>query len=171
MSGKAVFRVAKIVALAAAFCVSVTTLRAEDDPLKLLIGHWSARVKTLQPKMQEITYDETYEWVLEGKFLKGQTTNKSDKTQDISFGTYDANLQGYPFWIFSSTGTYIYLAPATWDATTRTLEFRNPPNSDIYYNTSVIFSDKLTRRWTVIVKDWTGRIILEQEGSAVRREN
>lgn len=157
--------------LTAALCLSVTAVRAEDDPLELLVGRWSAHVKTLQPDKHEISYTETYEWVLDRRFLRGQTENKSDHTQDISFGTYDVNIRRYPFWVFSSTGTYLNLAPAAWNADTRTLEFKNPPNTDIYYDTLVVFPDKLTRRWTVIVTDWRGQVILQQEGSAIRLDN
>jgi len=171
MSRTPVLMKAVIAMAAIAFCLMAAGVRAEDDPLELLVGRWDVSVKTLQPDQLQTNYTETYEWVLDGKFLRGQTENKPDGTHDISFGTHDANLQGYPFWIFSSTGTYVYFPPATWDARTRTLQFKSPPSSDIYYNTLVVFPDARTRRWTLIVKDWKGRVLLQQEGSAVRRGN
>ena len=125
----------------------------------------------MRPEKSEVTYTETYEWVLDHKFLKGQTDNESHGEKSISYGTYDPNVDGYPFWIFSSTGTYIYLVPGRWDARTRTLEWKNPPDSDLAYVTRVVFTDDRTRRWTVLVKDWKGTVLVQQEGSAVRRRD
>jgi hypothetical protein len=48
------------------------------------------------------------------------------------------------------------------------MEFKSPPSSEIYYRTRVLFADNGTRRWALIVKDWTGKVILQQEGQAVR---
>jgi hypothetical protein len=163
-------RVALIALLTVACGSAATAARAGNEVLDLLVGRWDVRVKTLKPVPAEVTYSEQYEWVLGGKFLRGQTSNKSDSTVDISFGTYDAKSDGYPFWIFSSSGTYIYLAPATWDARTRTMEWKNPPASDVYYNTKVVFTEK-GRHWTVLVKDWKGVVLQHQEGNAVRRGN
>jgi hypothetical protein len=109
--------------------------------------------------------------VLNRQFLRGVTGRKSDGTEDVIYGTYDAKMKGYPFWIFSSSGTYVYLAPATWDASKRTMEWKNPANSDITYSGRLIFPDENTRRWTTVVKDWKGTVLLELEGSAVRRGN
>lgn len=145
--------------------------RADEGVLELLVGRWDARVKTLRPQPAELTYTETYDWVLDHKFLRGRTENKSDGTEDVSYGTYDTNAGGYPLWIFSSSGAYLYLAPGTWNARTRTLEWKNPPNSDLIYNTKVVFPGDGTRHWTVLVKDWKGTVLLQQEGRAVRRSD
>jgi hypothetical protein len=163
-------RSALIALLAIASWSAASAARAGYEVLDLLIGRWDVRVKTLKPAPADVTYREKYEWVLGRKYLRGQTFDKSDGTEDISFGTYDAKFDGYPFWIFSSSGTYLYLAPATWDARTRTMEWTNPPNSDVYYNTRVKFTDK-GRHWTVQVKDWKGTVLLHQEGNAVRVGN
>lgn len=158
-----------LIALLTVACGSAApAARAGYEVLDLLVGHWDVRVKTLKPVPAEVTYSEKYEWVLDHKYLRGQTFGKPDRTEDISFGTYDAKADGYPLWIFSSTGTFTYLAPATWDARTRTMEWNNPPASDVYYNTKVVFTDK-GRHWTVLVKDWKGVVLLHQEGGAVRR--
>lgn len=143
---------------------------AADEVLDLFVGHWNVRVKTLKPVEAETAYTEKYEWVLNGQFLAGRTQNKADGTEDIIYGTYDPKFKGYPFWIFSSSGTYLYLAPGTWDASRRALEWRNPANSDISYRTEVVFTDDKTRRWTVVIKDWKGTVILRQEGVAVRSD-
>lgn len=132
-------------------------------------GTWDVTLKTQQPKPSVVTFTETYAWVLERRFLHGDSGRKSDGTQDVVWGTYDEANGGYPFWIFSSTGAWIYLAPGTWDAASRTMTWKNPPNSPVSYLTRCVFPDANTRRWTVLVKDWKGKVLLEQEGSAVRK--
>ena len=148
-----------------------TSVGADQDPLDLLVGRWDVRVETTRPRSSVLTYSEVYEWVLDRHFLMGRTLQKSDGTEDIVYGTYDARADGYPFWIFSSTGTYTYLAPGKWDARKRRWTWTNPANTDIYYNTQVDFPDDDTRRWSVLVKDWKGTVILEQEGVATRRSD
>ncbi|MGH8727605.1 MAG: hypothetical protein ACREV9_05510 [Burkholderiales bacterium] len=160
-----------IAALVAAFFVAAHSARAEENALDRFLGRWDVRVKTLRPKVSEVTYTETYEWVLDRQFLRGMTGRKSDGTEDVIYATYDPLVKGYPFWIFSSSGTYVYLAPATWDARKRTMEWTNPPNSDISWSGRLIFTDENTRRWTTVVKDWKGAVLLEHEGSAIRRKD
>lgn len=155
--------------LAAALWAIAPPAAAEGDALDLLVGRWHARVKTVRPQPLEITYDEVYEWVLGGAFLRGHTEQKSDGTEDIIIATYDKEARGYPFWFFSSTGTYLYLAPGTWDARSRTMEFTNPPGMDLSYVTRVTFQQDGSRTWTVVIKDWKGTVVVEQQGRAVRR--
>lgn len=116
-----------IAALFAVFCFAAHGARADENALDNFLGRWDVRVKRVRPKVSEVTYTETYEWVLNRQFLTGVTGPKSDGTEDVIYGTYDAKMKGYPFWIFSSSGTYVYLAPGTWDAGKRTMEWKNPP--------------------------------------------
>ena len=139
--------------------------------LEGFVGRWNVRLKALQPQRSEITYTETYEWVLDGKFLRGQTGRKPDGTQDVYYATYDENANGYPFWIFSSSGAYTYLAPGIWNARTRTMEWTNPSGLDISYRSLCKFPDLDTRRCTLIVKDWKGAVLSELEWSATRRRD
>jgi hypothetical protein len=145
--------------------------RAQESALAKFVGRWDVRLKTLQPQKPDLTYIETYEWVLNGQFVRARTERKSDGTEDMIIAGYDPQTKGYPFWIFSSTGTYMYLAPATWDARNQIMEWKNPPQLDISYQGRCIFPDENTRRCTLIMKDWMGKVLLEQESSAVRRND
>lgn len=169
MASDIIARVTNTFAMAAASCVISTTSGATDNALELLVGHWDVQVVTINPSRSEVTYTETYEWVLDKQFLRGQTDQKSDGTAEIVFATYDSEVDGYPFWVFSSSGTYTYLAPASWNSRTRTMEWKNPPNSDISYHTVLVFPGDGLREWTLIVKDWKGSVLLQQQGKAVRR--
>ena len=146
-----------------------TNVHADEGGLEGFVGSWKVHVKMLHPEKSESTYTETYEWVLDGKFLRGQTERKSDGTQDIIFATYNEQEQGYPFWIFSSSGTYLYLAPATWDSRSRVMEWKNPPQFDISYQSSCNFPDKNSRHCTLIMKDWKGTVLKDLTWSALRQ--
>ncbi len=155
--------------LAAVFGLAGPVARADDGALEKFLGRWDVRVKTLQPPKPDLTYIETYAWVLGRQFLRATTENKSDGTEDIIIAGYDPQTKGYPFWVFSSTGAYVYLAPGTWDSRNRVIEWKNPPQWDISYRGRCIFPDEKSRRCTLIMKDWKGKVLLEQESSAVRR--
>jgi len=159
-----------VAALASAVCLVGPSARAEEGALEKYIGRWDVRVKTRQPKKPDVTYIETYEWMLGRRFLRGTTEQKSDGTEDLFVLGYDAKVKGYPFWIFSSSGTYLSQAPGTWDARKRVMEWKNPPQWDISYSGRCVFPDDDTRRCTLIMKDWRGKVLLDQEATAVRRD-
>lgn len=157
--------------LATALCFFGPMTRADEGGLDVFVGQWDVRVKTLQPEKSESTYTETYEWTLDHQFIRGQTGPKSDGTRDVIYGQYDKNVKGYPFWIFSSSGNATYLAPGTWDAGTRSMEWKNPRGFDISYRSRCIFPDANTRHCTLIMKDWKGTVLTEVEWSAFRRSD
>lgn len=164
-------RKALVSALVTAFCLAAPSAHADESVLARFIGRWDVRVKTLQPPKPDVTYIETYEWVLRRKFIRATTERKSDGTEDVVFAGYDPQTKGYPFWIFSSTGTYLYLPPATWDARNRVMAWQNPPQMDISYRGRCAFPDENTRHCTLLMKDWKGKVLLEQETSAIRRKD
>lgn len=157
-----------ITALSLSLCLMTPPTRADKGGLDGFVGRWQVLVHTLQPTRSESSYTETYEWVLEGEFLRGKTGRKSDGTYDIVFATYDEKVDGYPFWIFSSSGSYTYLFPASWDAQKKTMEWKNPPEFDISYQSRCAFPDRNSRQCFLIVKDWRGAVVSELEWSAKR---
>ena len=158
-----------ITILLSVLCLAASSARAQDNVLEKYVGRWDVTVKTLQPQKSDQTYIETYEWMLDRKFVRAKTEGKADGTEDMVVGGYDPMTKKYPFWIFSSTGTFLYLAPGSWDAPSRTLEWKSPPISDVSYLGRCIFSNERTRRCTLIVKAWFGKVLLEQESTAIRR--
>lgn len=144
-------------------------ISAKLKVLDVFGGTWDVTVRTRLPKPTVVTYTETYTWALDRRFLHGDSGRKSDGTQDLVMATYDQPSGGYPFWIFSSSGAWVYLAPGVWDESSRTMAWKNPPNVGITYLTRCVFADAKNRRCTTLVKDWKGGVLLDQEASAVRR--
>lgn len=142
---------------------------AELEVLENFVGTWKVTVRTRRPEASVVTYTETYAWDLGGHFLRGDSGTKSDGTRDVVFATYDRPSRGYPFWIFSSTGAWYYLAPGNWDPGKRTLTWKNPPALQINYHSRCEFPDSTTRRCESLVKDWKGAVLLDQQATAVRQ--
>lgn len=156
-------------ALAFLFGALISVGHADQSVLDRYVGNWTVHLKTLQPERSEITYTERYKWVLDHKFLFGETGGKPDGTTDRIYGTYDSHARGYPFWIFSSTGTYLYLAPATWHQRKQMLEWKNPKGLDVIYRTQCVFPSKNVRSCKMVLKNWAGQVLLEQEWIATRK--
>src|SRR5262245_38325896 len=62
-------------------------------------GRWDVTVKIKHPRPAQVTYTETYDWVLDRRFMRGDSGRKSDGSQEIVMATYDRASKGYPFWI------------------------------------------------------------------------
>jgi Protein of unknown function (DUF1579) len=145
--------------------------RAQDNVLDKFVGRWDVRVKTLQPQKPDLTYIEIYEWMLDRRFVRARTEGKTDGTEDMIVVGYDPKTNGYPFWIFSSSGTFLFLAPGTWDARNRIMEWKSPPLLDVSYQARCTFTDDSNRRCALVLKNWLGKVLLEQDSSAIRRND
>jgi uncharacterized protein DUF1579 len=137
--------------------------------LERLQGNWDVTTTTRAPKALTATYVETYEWVLDQRFLRGETSRKVDGSQDIFMTTFDPATKFYRFWIFNSLGVSIEFPRGTWDEKTQSMEWRSPPQSDLSFFARWTFPDKNTRRWTGLLKDWKGTVLLDMDGTATRR--
>lgn len=142
---------------------------AQLSVLDRLRGTWDVRVTMRAPQPGTVTYSETYEWVLDRQFLRGETTVKSDGTKDLSMTTYDAAAGSYRVWVFNSKGTAIELPPGTWDAKSQSMSWKSGPNADVNFSALWNFPDANTRTWTARLKDWKGQVLLDLEGTCRRR--
>ena len=141
---------------------------ASDQVLDVFLGHWRVTVNHLQPEQLEVSYTETYTRELDGAYIRGETSKKPDGSRDMVFATYDDNAGGYPFWVFSSTGSYTYLPPATWNARKQIMNWRSPAQFDISYRSWCDFSDPDLRSCYLMVKDWKGKVLNEMSWTAAR---
>lgn len=140
-----------------------------EDALDLFVGHWEIDVVILQPKAAQLNYTEHYERILDGKYIRGETSRKADNTKDVIMGTYDEAADGYAFWVFSSSGSFTYLPPGDWDPRRRVMTWKNPAQFDIAYNSTCRFPTADQRLCYLIVKDWKGKVLSEMKWTAQRR--
>ncbi len=132
-------------------------------------GTWDVTVTTRRPKPSVVTYTFTYTWVLDHRYLHGDTGIKSDGTQELVMFTYDQAARGYPLWIFYSSGPAFYLPPGIWEESSRTMTWKNAPSLTVSYLNRCSFQDATTEHCTVLVKDWRGAVLLEQDSVALRQ--
>ena len=152
-----------VVSLSLSVVCLAAPARAGEEVLELLIGEWDVRLKTLHPKRPDIVYRETHEWVLDRKFVRGRTSGRPDGTEDVMLSSYDTRFKNYPLWWFTSSNRYLShygFAFANWDADTRTLTWKNPPNWPIHFDGRAVFNDDGTRSWSVKMTRWTGTVLL-----------
>ncbi len=140
-----------------------------DNALDLFVGHWQIDVVVLQPEPAQLTYTERYERILDGKYVRGETSRKADGSKDVVMATFDEAANGYPFWIFSSTGSFTYLPPASWDPRRRLMTWKSPAQFDIAYSSTCQFPTADQRSCYLIVKDWKGKVVTEMKWTAQRR--
>ena len=144
---------------------------AAENPLGLFVGSWKIQASTLQPEQSKISYTESYRWFLDDQYIRGETSRKPDGNIDIIFATQDLKAGGYPFWIFTSDGSYTYLFPAKWDDKERVMTWKNPSQFDINYRSECRFPNSDFRSCFLIMKDWKGKVIREIKWTATRLAN
>ena len=151
-------------------------------------GSWKVTAIRHQPEPKTITYDENFDWVLNGRFLRGETSQKSDGTRAMSMIWYDVNTKSYRFVLFDSSepgkpkdlavgvppplwaGLAVELPPSTWDEKTQTMEWNAGLFSPVKYTGRTTFPNKDTIQWSAVLKDFKGTVIVDVEGTSIRRK-
>jgi hypothetical protein len=134
-------------------------------------GTWDVKATRLQPQPPTVvTFVETFEWILDGRFLRSETSRKSDGNKSMSMIWYDINTKVYRFVIFDSTAFAVELPPPTWNEGTQTMEWKSGLFSSVSFTGRVTFTDRDTMRWKSVLKDWKGTVVLDLEGTSIRRK-
>jgi len=134
-------------------------------------GTWDVKALRRQPQpAQELTYAEAFDWVLDGRFLRSETTQKSDGGKSMSMFWFDLLTKTYRWVIFDASGFAFELPPPTWNEGTQTMEWKSGAFAPTSYSGYATFKDRDTIRWKSLWKDWKGTVILDMEGTSVRRK-
>lgn len=161
--------------LAAAETAPDPDILAVRESALTIIGKWRGiwDVKATRrepPPVQDVTYTETSEWVLDGRFLRSETSRKSDGGQSMSMFWFDVFTKTYRLVIFDAAGFAVELPPPTWDDRTQTMEWKTGLFSPTSFTGTATFVDRDTIRWKSLWKDWKGTAILDLEGLSTRRK-
>jgi hypothetical protein len=167
-------------ALLLAACAVVTSLAAsaqsgnastEARIIDKWRGTWVVQsTRRAPPPAQEISYEETFEWTLDGRFLKSETTRKSDGGRSMSMFWFDVFTKSYRFVIFDAGGFALELPPPVWHESTQTMQWKSGRLSPTSYTAHARFRDADTIEWKSVWQDWKGNSILELEGVSRRRK-
>ena len=134
-------------------------------------GTWDVTVTRRQPQpIQEVTYVATFDWVLDGRYLRSETSRQSDGGKSMSMFWFDMLTKTYRFVIYDASGLAIELPPATWSDNTQTMEWKSGLFMPISYTGYATFKDRDMIRWKSLFKDWKGTVLLDLEGTSVRRK-
>lgn len=134
-------------------------------------GTWQVKaLRRAPPPSAEISYVETFEWVLDGRVLRSETSPKSDGGKSMSMFWFDVFTKTYRYMIFDAAGYAVELPPPSWNESTQTMEWKSGSLSPTSYSAHATFADRDTIRWKSSWKDWKGKPILELEGVSIRRQ-
>ena len=134
-------------------------------------GTWVVKATRHKPEpKQEVTWDETYDWILDRHYLRSETTRKSDGGQSMSMVWFDPRTKAYIFVIYDASGLVAVLPPPTWNEKTQTMEWKPSSLSPVNYSGYSTFVNPDAIRWKALWKDWKGTVILDLEGTSVRRK-
>lgn len=150
------------------------TRALQESALKIVNkwrGTWDVKVTRHHPlPVQDVTYTETSDWILDGRFLRSETSRKSDGGQSMSMFWFDPYTKSYRLVIYDAAGFAVELPPPTWDDRTQTMEWETGIFSPTSFTGQARFVDRDTIRWNSLWKDWKGTAILELEGISTRRK-
>jgi len=85
-------------------------------------GTWDVTLTVRRPKNLVVTYAQTGAWVLNHRYLRGESDVRPDGSQELSMFTYDPQSRTYPLWIFYSSGFVAYLQRGEWSESSRTMD-------------------------------------------------
>ena len=134
-------------------------------------GTWDVKATRRKPlPVEDITSVETYDWILDGRYLRSETSLNSVGGKSMSMFWFDMFTKTYQYVIYDKSGFVAALPPSTWHESTQTMEWKSGFFSPVSYQASVTFSDPDTIQWKSLWKDWKGSVILDLKGVSIRRK-
>ena len=132
-------------------------------------GTWEVTVQRHQPQPSAVvTYTETFAWELGQRFLRAQTSGRSEGNDTMSMFWFDIFTKRYRYVIFDAAGYGLELPPPTWDEATQTMDWRTGLFAPIDYTGQTRFVDPDHIDWSSELKDWKGTVILKLQGTSKR---
>jgi hypothetical protein len=139
---------------------------AERAVLDRFAGTWDVTVTSKVPKLAPVTSRSTWMWILDHRYLRGESGIKSDGSQEMQVFGHDPG--GYSLWIFSSSGLAINLPRGEWNESTGTMAWKNAPADPIVYASVCTFEGAGTLRCSTQVKK-SGKVVIDVESVAARK--
>lgn len=141
---------------------------AQRAVLDRFVGTWDVTATAKVPKLAPVTSTFTWAWVLDRRYLRGESSIKSDRSQEMQVLGHDAG--GYPLWVFSSSGLAFQLPRGEWNEATRTMEWKNAATDPLLYTTRCTFETATTLRCSGQLKNLAGKVTVDSESVALRRK-
>jgi len=173
------FLIAFVVLLATGFAGT-----AADDPTKPspellvledMIGIWDEvmmnKATEWTPKAEKSTTITKRTWSLGGMFIRGEGSWQPAKTDFLHLMSYDPLVKVYRTWYFDASGNMPRVEMiGTWDAKSKTLTHTGTDKAGNKTISTTTIVDKDHTRWTMIVTDPDGKVVLDFTGKCTRRK-
>jgi len=163
------------VALVLGPCVAAAAAQERTAEAKVLdrwVGKWKTEVVHLptdaQPKEVKVTGTITCKPILGGNFIEEAGTNSLGVEHRVLWG-YDPEKKVYRSWFFDSKNTST-MHNGKWDEKTSTMRWKGNLGDGVTSEAEHHFLDANTYKWTLVVKDKAGKVLVDARGKHVRAE-
>jgi hypothetical protein len=147
-------------------------LPAELKVLDRMLGTWelvSVRKPALwSPNGDRITGTITREWILNGRFVMGTSTN-SDGSEGLALFSFDPGKKEYRNWFFNSLG-HRYDAHGSWNAAKQTFSLTAARDDGKTTKTSIRFDGPDREAWHTLITDAAGKIYVDMDSTLTRKQ-
>ena len=156
--------------------VSVTNVLADEDPTQLLnrrVGTWQTesyqKKAEWTPTEKTSSGEETVKWVLDKQYIHGEVAY-DDGSKGIWMMNFDKESEVYRAWYFGNRneiprGNTV----GKWDEKTERVIFKQDLGTDFEGEMTFKFSGKNKIEWTYRIRDKTGKLMLDNGGTATRK--
>ena len=167
----------KFLTVSLAVLATVTSVRADDNPLEPLnrrIGTWTytlyQKKAAWTPKGRTTTGEETIKWVLDKKFIQIDGTN-ADGTKGCGLITYDAEAKVYRSWFFGNQNEFPRGdSVGRWDPKTERMAWNLDFGGDLRGEMFFQFTGKDKMEWALTIRDGGGKVMMETGGTQTRKK-
>ena len=169
-----------VIALSVVAAAITAHANAQDEPkrspelqvLDQFVGTWDLHV-TLKPAQGDATTEKTSEirkWSLGGEFVQFENpqTENPDAPEFHMLLTYDARTKSYPGIL--TTGPSRSLVDGGWDEKSKTMTFKGTFTGGGTFDFKNQFLDNGNIKTSGVIKDASGKIVLERSDTQVRRD-
>ena len=142
----------------------------EFQILEWMVGTWDVEIKKKGSDVVRRRVVETFEWTLDGSFLRGSSKTNGKIQNGEIFITYDKLEKCYRHWSFYSGGIFDGMT-GTWNETKQTMTWTGSIAGNFRCRIVVREPEDGVAEWTsqVMLKDHD-RVRHEEHGRAVRRK-
>lgn len=167
----------KLLTISLAVLATITTVRADEDPLEPLnrrVGTWVnknyQKKAAWTPEPGTVTGEETVKWVLDKKFLQGEVV--STRGKGLWLLNYDAETKVYRTWFFGSNPGEFPRGEAAgkWDPKKERMEWKMDFGGDLRGEMFFQFSGKDKMAWGLTIRDGTGKLMMDTGGTQTRKD-
>ena len=167
-----------LLSLIALLVISNPVNAADPDPLepfKLRVGTWTVKTVSRKaewtPKTVTTTVTEKIQFVLDKKFIQGNTTVKEDDHKALWLANYEPATKTYHFWHFDNKASYPRgKTIGRWDTRTRIMTWTSNLGNGFISTAIWTFPSADSFKWAYKIRNREGTLLLDLSAVATRKK-